>query len=153
MPHARESDEQDPWLRARKLAQPNDCLCKRHPLRLPRGECPGQAKRELDPVNVALALSSCNHGQNGHPGTSFGLCEKAWPSVLGKVHKYVRWLPTHDVVVVGVVARIENDPDDLALASVYEAVLDRQVVEKQHRSANGKLQARSQAAKLCLVRR
>ena len=129
MSHASQGHEEHAGLGTSELPESHHCLGEGHPLRLPRRQRPSEAKRKLYAVYVVLALSASHDGQNGDPRPALWFHEKAWPLVLREVHEHVRGLSTHDVVVVGVVAWVEHDLHDFALASVYQAVLDSQVVQ------------------------
>ena len=151
--HASQSDEKHAGFGARKLTQSNNRLGESHTLCLPRCQGPRQTKRKLYAAHVVAAIGTSHGRQDGNPRRAFRFCEEARPFVLREVDHNESRQTTNDVVVVGVVAVVENNLDDLTLASVDQTVLDGQVVEQQHRGAHSEFQARSEAAKVCVVRR
>ena len=138
VPYASQRHEKHTGLGARKLAKSDDCLSERHPLRFPRRERPRETKRKLDPARVLVALVVNKNWQDRYPSATFRFREKRRPLVLREVHEHVSRLPTNDVVI-GVVARVEDDLNDFALAPVDQAVFDSEVVQQEDGSAHRQL--------------
>ena len=75
----------------------------------------GETERELYPARVLLTFVLGEDWQDRYPGATVGFCEKRRPLVLREVDKHVRGLAADDVVVVGVVARVEHNVNDFTL--------------------------------------